>query len=589
MTREPKSAPEGRSGDMIPIPDLLHPEARLALDGKALAEMLEVGFLGGAHGPTLDKTLAPPHLAPSSWQQEFFVKELFLDELIEDCLTVTIGGKKLPVNRVFLRQVLSQPPSDVETIHFRQEILRELETDPEIAALAHELYGLLFRLLSLFKAPHKGAKLDLTMFRIELLEHAKDTVDFMAAKFGGARSGLGRIATAAEEIQGSREYKHLAALLDFDNQLARLSFQLRVGADGKIRNLELKNVEENVKNPFYRGPWKRLWDRFELSRRGYEFSNRELVNRVVQEVFTEISDWLKPLLQMLGHLAFYLSSLSFRERCLSQGLDVTLATFPPNAPTELRQLFNPLLLRQGLPVPCSLSASSPDSIMVITGPNSGGKTRLLQAIGLAQLLGQSGLYVPAASAQMAIVDGIFASSTEQTDANQREGRLGTEMVRIRTLFESIGSRSMVLMDELCSGTNPSEAVDIFLIVLELLGRLNPVAIITTHFLDFARTLEGEPPVEHLDFLQVEMEGERSTYQFAPGVAPTSLASSTAKRLGVTLDKLAALLERRKRAMPLTPDGRPSAVREPAAVRANDEGGEQIDERGDRERHDQGTR
>ena len=534
---------------MIPIPDLLHPEARLALDGKALTEMLEVGFLGGAHGPTLEKALAPPHLAPSSWQPDFFAKELFLDELIEDCLTVTVGGRKLPVNRVFLRQVLSQPPSDVETIHFRQEILRELESDPEMAALAHELYGLLFRLLSLFKAPHKGAKLDLTMFRIELLEHAKGTVDFMAANFGGARSGLARIATSAERIRKSREYAYLAALLDFDDHLGRLAFQLRVGADGKIRNLELKGVEENVRNPFYRGPWKRLWDRFELSRRGYEFSNRELVNRVVQEVFSEVSDWIKPLLQLLGHLAFYLSSLSFRERCLSQGLDVTLATFPPEAALDLRQLFNPLLLRQGLPVPCTISAGAPDSILVVTGPNSGGKTRLLQAVGLAQLLGQSGLYVPAASAQMPIVDGVFASSTEQTGADQREGRLGTEMVRIRTLFESIGSRSMVLMDELCSGTNPSEAVDIFLIVLELLGRLNPVAIITTHFLDFARTLEGEPPIDHLEFLQVEMDGERSTYQFTPGVAPTSLASSTAKRLGVTHETLSALLERHGAARP----------------------------------------
>ncbi len=529
---------------MIPIPDLLHPEPRLALDGKALAELLEVGFLGGAHGPTLEKALAPPHLGPSSWRQEFFLKELFLDDLIEECLTVSVNGKKLPVNRVFLRQVLSQPPAVVETIRFRQQVLRELESSPELSALTHQLYGELFRLLSLFKAPHKGAKLDLTMFRIELLEHAKRTVDFMASEFGEATSALRRISTSAEKIQNSREYKYLSALLDFDNHLARLSFQLRVGADGKIRNLELKKVEENVKNPFYRGPWKRLWDRFEVSRRGYEFSNRELVNRVVQEVFSEISDWLKPLLQMLGHLAFYLSALSFRERCLSQGLDVTLAELSPDAPLELEQLFNPLLMRQGLPVPCTLGGRDPDSIIVITGPNSGGKTRLLQAVGLAQLLGQSGLYVPAARARLPIVDGIFASSTEQADVDQREGRLGTELLRIRTLFESIGSRSMVLMDELCSGTNPSEAVDIFLTVLELLGSLNPVAIITTHFLDFGRRLEEEPPIDHLEFLQVVMDGERSTYQFASGVAPTSLATSTAKRLGVTLEKLSALIERR---------------------------------------------
>ena len=181
---------------MIPIPDLLHPKPCLALDGKALAELLEVGFLGGAHGPTLEKALAPPHLEPSTWRQEFFVKELFLDDLIEECLTVSVAGKKLPVNRVFLRQVLSQPPADVETIRFRQEVLRELECSPETAALTHRLYGELFRLLSLFKAPHKGAKLDLTMFRIELLEHAKRTVDFMASEFGEATSALRRIESA---------------------------------------------------------------------------------------------------------------------------------------------------------------------------------------------------------------------------------------------------------------------------------------------------------------------------------------------------------------------------------------------------------
>ncbi len=543
MTREPLSDSGGRRAKMIPIPDLLHPKPRLSLDGKALAEMLEVGFLGGAHGPTLEKTLAPPYLEPSTWRQEFFVEELFLDEFIEDCLTVHIGGKKLPVNRVFLRQVLAQPPSSRETIRYRQDVLRELETNPELSALAHELYGLLFRLLSLFKAPHKGAKLDLTMFRIELLEHAKSTIDFMAANFGSATSGLRRIAEAAEKTRASREYEYLSALLDFDNELSRLSFRLRIGADGKIRNLELERVEENVKNPFYRKPWKRLWDRFELSRRGYEFSNRELVNRVVQEVFSEISDWLKPQLQLLGHLAFYLSALSFRERCMGQGLDVALAEFPDDDRMGLQQMFNPLLLRQGLPVPCTIESDAADSIAVITGPNSGGKTRLLQALGLAQLLGQSGLYVPAARARLAVVDGIFASTTEQTVADQREGRLGTELVRIRTLFESIGSRSLVLMDELCSGTNPSEAVDIFLIVLELLERLNPVAVITTHFLDFARQLEAEPPVANLQFLQVQMDGERSTYQFAPGVAPTSLASSTARRLGVTLEKLTALIER----------------------------------------------
>ncbi len=71
-----------------------------------------------------------------------------------------------------------------------------------------------------------------------------------------------------------------------------------------------------------------------------------------------------------------------------------------------------------------------------------------------------------------------------------------------------------------------------------------MAFITTHFLDYARELEAAAPVDGLQFLQVAMDGgEQSTYQFVPGVAPTSLADATARRLGVTREELSRLLQR----------------------------------------------
>jgi DNA mismatch repair protein MutS2 len=211
---------------------------------------------------------------------------------------------------------------------------------------------------------------------------------------------------------------------------------------------------------------------------------------------------------------------------------------------RLDNLFNPLLFSQGIPIPCNVAADSRDAIMVITGPNSGGKTRLLQAVGLAQLLGQSGMYAPAQVAQIPLLDGLFASITERATVGQTEGRLGTELIRIRELFEAASPRSMLILDELCSGTNPSEAEEIVLMVLQLLERLNPVALITTHFLDFGRRLAAEEPISHLRFLQVDLNDEqRSTYQFVPGVAETSLAAKTARRLGVTFEELSALVDR----------------------------------------------
>ena len=84
-------------------------------------------------------------------------------------------------------------------------------------------------------------------------------------------------------------------------------------------------------------------------------------------------------------------------------------------------------------------------------------------------------------------------------------------------------------------------------VLRLLRKLSPQAFITTHFLDIAKDLEEAPPIDELEFLQVEIdEQQASTYQFVPGVATTSLAVGTAQRLGVDFERLAASIEQRSR-------------------------------------------
>ena len=528
---------------MIPVPDLLFPEPRYALDGEALNEMLELAYVGGDTGMGLERALSKPSVSGSTWNPEFFAEELFLRDFVEGCLGIEAEGRKIPVNRAFLREVLSRPPCDLETIHFRQDVLRELEANPELLEKTRKFYAQLYHLLSMFMAWPERARLDPTVFRLEILESSKTAVDCMASEFVGAQSGLHRLQECGAEIQKSKEYKLLSDLLDYENHLAKLTFSLRLGADGKIRDLVLENLQENIENPFYRKPWQRLKDRLVLMRGGYEFSRKEVVNRVVGRAFLHIRSWLRPLLQVVGQLSFYLSAISFKEQTEALGLEASLANVEAGNTLRLEGLFNPLLFRQGKPVPNAVIADLPETIMIITGPNSGGKTRLLQAVGLAQLLGQSGIYVPAAIAELPLLDGLFASITERATVDQAEGRLGTELLRIRELFEAASPRSMLIMDEVCSGTNPSEAEEIVLMVLQLLERLNPVALITTHFLGFGRRLRDEQPVANLRFLQVDLNHEqRSTYQFVPGVAETSLAAHTAKRLGVTFEELSALVE-----------------------------------------------
>jgi DNA mismatch repair protein MutS2 len=195
-------------------------------------------------------------------------------------------------------------------------------------------------------------------------------------------------------------------------------------------------------------------------------------------------------------------------------------------------------------VPCDVTTDRHATTTLVTGPNSGGKTRLLQSLGLTQLLAQSGLFVPARAGSVALAPGLVMSLIEETRSDQAEGRLGTELVRIRDLFERLPPGAMVVLDELCSGTNPSEGEEIFELVVRMLTRLAPQAFITTHFLTFAARLERERTIADLRFLQVELgEQQRPTYKFANGVATTSLAGHAAARLGVTRDELMSLIDR----------------------------------------------
>ena len=533
---------------MIETPDLLHLEPRVAVDEDKIHALLELAFMGKEAAKGLDRQLGILDKIGYGWNLDLFAEDLFVRDLIQQCFTIAVGGVRFPVNQAFLFQVLSDPPTDRAAILFRQDILRELEGDPTLEGNATTLYLELSQLLAMFKAPDHAAKLDANAYRLDIFKQARVVIDWMVEGFGEARSGLRRLHEVGQRLQKSEEYSRMADLLDYEQRLATLDVRLGIGADGEVKRLELHRLEENTANRYHQGPWKRFAQRILIALRGFKLSRREIVNRLLQEVFKQVGPTLVPLVQLIGQLEVYLSSLSFRRQAHERGLAVCLPSFDEERGLHLDRVYNPLLLHQPRPpVPCSITVNRrAPTITVITGPNSGGKTRLLQTVGLVQLLGQSGLYVPAVEANLPQIQGLFVSLVENETADQAEGRLGRELMRIRSLFESMGSPSMVILDELCSGTNPSEGTEIFTMVLKLLDRLETVAFVSTHFLDFAKTLEERPPVDCLGFLRVESaEDLSSTYQFLPGVAETSLAAATAERLGVGFEQLAELIAARR--------------------------------------------
>ncbi len=531
----------------LPVPDILHLEPRIAASDDAVHELLELAFLGKEAAKGLDRKLGELEAVDGGWNLDLFAKDLFIEELIKSCFTIEFDGVRFPVNRAYLKNVLSVPPTDIEAVRFRQEIFRELDGDQELSHNAVKLYQEVSQLLSMFKSPDHAAQLDINAFRLDILKQARWIIDHMATGFAEARSGLRRLADTGSEIQGSEEYRVLADLLEYESRLSAVTVALGVGGDGEIKHLAILDVADNKQNRFYRSPLRRLFLRLKIFLLyGYRMSRKEILNRLLRDVFLRISPTLTPLVQLVGQLEFYLAGLSFRRRVEARGLETSLARFDDRQPLEVVEVWNPLLLAHEEPVPCTLKSGKRQTITVVTGPNSGGKTRLLQTLGLTQILGQSGLYVPARSARLPMLRGMFVSLVETETADQAEGRLGRELLRIRNLFETVGSPSMVILDELCSGTNPAEGTEIIALVLRLLDRLGSLAFISTHFLDFARGLAAKPPMTSLEFLQVESrEDLTSTYQFVPGVAETSLAAATAERLGVTFDELATLIDRRR--------------------------------------------
>lgn len=532
------------------LPDLLDVQAGLAVDGPLLCGALDFAFAGGGCLETLTRAMDDIPLVPSDFRPEGYLADLALPELVDRCMGVSLGAWKAPLNRLFVTRVLASPPSAEAVRRFRRGVLEELANTPPLREAFESLYRRLCELRVCFDLYEGHERTEATRRRVETLTRLRDVLSAAESAFAEATSGLGRVSDFGREACASEPFARLQELLTYENDLARVVVRLQLGADGRVRRFQLLGQKESEENRFHVPPFKRLVGKIGMRLRGYRFSSNELVERWLDHVFDGVKHFLPPLFQLLGHMEVYLAALSFRDLCAQKGLPVCFPELTEEGGRHVRGLFNPLLLGEGVtPVPCDLEGDRFDTIHILTGPNSGGKTRLLQALGITQLLAQGGLFVPAAEARLRSASGLFVSLVGISEPRPEvgEGRLGTELIRIRRMFETSRPEALVILDEFCSGTNPSEGEEIFYLVLTLLGELRPEVFISTHFLEFTRRLSQDQTPLNLAFLQVELdEAQRPTYGVGRGVARTSLAAQTAARLGVTREELMTLIQKNRR-------------------------------------------
>ena len=528
------------------VVDLLHATPRPWGDLRGAHELVRFGFEGGDCEGLFDALLAAHPLAPSTFVPSSFASQLFLDELVRRCFVLRVSGARVEPNVKEFRRIVEAPPTDPVHCAARQEVLRELTERPVFRADLERLYAGVRELrAALEMAP--SSEPSVVRRKIAVLVAIQRCGRAMADGFEGSASLLARLREHGQGLCRTDGWKRLVELVDLEGHLATVDVRMRLGSDGTVREFSMLAVREPPRTALAPGPFRRVLDRWMSFLRGYRFGETEVVVRLLEEVFTPMTAEVVGWLALTGPLEFYLASLGFRDLAQAAGLEVCLPTFVEDSERSFEAVFNPLLFVQDVtPRGCDLRFGPGDGLVLVTGPNSGGKTRLLQALGLSQLLGQAGLFVPARTARLRWAPGLFLSLVVDDGAAQAEGRLGTELLRIRALFEQLEPGSLAILDELCSGTNPDEGEALFEMVVSLLPQLEPQVFVSTHFLGLAARLEREARVPGLAFMQVELDGaERPTYRFVSGVASSSLAHKVAARLGVTRETLGALVEEKR--------------------------------------------
>ena len=167
-------------------------------------------------------------------------------------------------------------------------------------------------------------------------------------------------------------------------------------------------------------------------------------------------------------------------------------------------------------------------LTLITGPNSGGKTAFCKTLAQTQLLAQTGGYVPAETAAMAVADHIYYQAPEISQLADGEGRFGTELRRTKAIFLTATPKSLVIMDELSEGTTHEEKIEISKTILDGFAKKGNSTLLITHNHALVDVYQKNPQAMAQ---QVEFKDEQPTYRVIEGISRVSHAIRVAEKIG----------------------------------------------------------
>ena len=495
----------------------------------------EKNYFDNMNGPENFSLLQPGGIKGSSNQASLFLEfdpaaahDLRLDELI----TAFAPEREY---RKEIQPVFQRLPRDPQVISYRQAVLDDLLTHP---ALAEMLTSLLPVINSLFVSAHRSkgemSWLHEVVRRAEELQNIIECFEGMGhildmvegeLRSEGLRSLQQEIARARKDPVYQNLVRELPVMLSRLQSSA--SITIGVNLDGRLRPVQATLLSVNEK-PFTD---QSLLSRLFGVRKGLEgiaplhsvpqqaFGLDGPVDPLMVPLFADlakvlektaipIADQLEQYASVHGNLftdlrqalIFYLGAIRFIRRLEKQGLPVCRPQIvgAEERRCEVRDSYNVhLALRQ----PGTDNGTRSDivlndillgpegHILILTGPNGGGKTTYMQGAGMVHILAQLGCHVPGREATVSPLDQLFTHFPLEEKPESGTGRFGEEAIRLGKIFEQVTRHSLVLLNESLSSTNFSESLYLAQDIVRIMRRVGARAIFSTHLHELANSVD----------------------------------------------------------------------------------------------------
>lgn len=260
-----------------------------------------------------------------------------------------------------------------------------------------------------------------------------------------------------------------------------------------------------------------------------QLAERTEQRRILAELTEMIRPYRQELLEnmnLVGQLDFVNAKAKYAHQS-----GAVLPKISTENVVNLRHARHPLIAKEKV-VPNDIKIGADYQTIIVTGPNTGGKTITIKTVGLLQLMGQSGLFITAdEESQIGVFDDVFADIGDDQSIEANLSTFSSHMDNIIAIMKQLSDKSLVLLDELGAGTDPKEGAALAMAIIDAIHRSGCEMIATTHYPELKAFAYNRPGIINAS-MEFDVETLRPTYRLLLGIPGQSNALNIASRLGM---------------------------------------------------------